>query len=52
MLTLVVKLLFDPNAKFTAHSCALDNGNLDKDGVCFQCQLRDLADCPEKKDDQ
>ncbi|OFY69785.1 MAG: hypothetical protein A2Y71_10160 [Bacteroidetes bacterium RBG_13_42_15] len=43
MLTLGVKLLFDPNAKFTAHSCALDNGNLDKDGVCFQCQLRDLA---------
>jgi len=50
MLALGVKLLFDKNAKFTVHSCALeDDDSLDKDMTCSKCQLRDLADCPEKK---
>lgn len=51
MLALGVKLLFDKNAKFTVHSCALeDDESLDKDLTCSKCQLRDLADCPEKKE--
>ena len=50
MLILGIKLLFDPKAEFTVHSCALDDGNLDEDGACFKCQVKDLANCPEKDD--
>jgi len=50
MLALGVKLLFDKNAEFTVHSCALeDDESLDKDLTCYKCQLKDLADCPENK---
>jgi hypothetical protein len=48
MLALGVKLWFDPNAEFSSHSCALDSGNIDEDGACSKCQLKDLADCPEE----
>ena len=47
-LALGIKMLFDPKAEFTVHSCALDSGDLDKDGACSMCQLKDLANCPEK----
>lgn len=47
MLALGVKLLFDKNARFEAHSCALDGGSADAEGGCAKCQLKDLADCPE-----
>ncbi len=47
MLALGVKLLFDKNATFTAHSCALDDGELNNDGVCTKCELKDMDDCPE-----
>ncbi|WP_346856898.1 hypothetical protein [uncultured Draconibacterium sp.] len=48
MLALGVKLLFDKNAEFTTHSCALDSDNtLEKDEACAKCDLRDLVDCPE-----
>lgn len=50
MLALGVKLWFDPNAEFSSHSCALDSGNIDEDGACSKCQLKDLADCPEEND--
>lgn len=50
MLALGVKLLFNPDAKFEAHSCALDGGELDSEGACSNCHIRDLADCPEKKE--
>ena len=50
MLALGLKMLFDKNAEFTVHSCALeDNDSLNKDLTCSKCQLRDLADCPENK---
>lgn len=49
MLALGVKLLFDKNAKFSAHSCAMEDESLNEDGVCAACDLKDLADCPEKK---
>jgi hypothetical protein len=52
MLTLGVKLLFNPDAEFTVHSCALDDGTTDENSACFKCQLKDLADCPEKKGNQ
>jgi len=45
-----IKLLLDPNAEFSSHSCALEKGELDESGACGKCQLKDLADCPEKKD--
>ena len=49
ILALGVKMLFDRNAKFTVHSCSLDNGEFNKEGTCYQCQQRDpeLAHCPE-----
>lgn len=50
ILALGVKILFNPNAEFTIHSCALEKGDLDRDGTCLKCQLKDLADCPENKD--
>lgn len=49
VLALGIKMLFDPKAEFTVHSCALDNGDLDGDGACLKCQIKDLADCPEQK---
>lgn len=48
MLVLGIKLLLDPKAEFTVHSCALEDGIPDEDGTCFKCQLKDLANCPEK----
>ena len=50
VLALGVKLWFDPNAEFTSHSCALDSGELDENGACSKCQLKELANCPEKSD--
>jgi len=47
-LALGIKMLFDPKAEFTIHSCALDSGDLDEDGACSKCQLKDLANCPEE----
>jgi len=48
VMALGIKMLFDPKAEFTVHSCALDGGDLDEDGTCSNCQLKDLANCPEK----
>jgi len=52
ILALGIKLWFDPNAEFTLHSCAFDGDKIDDDGACSKCQLKDLADCPEKKDNR
>jgi hypothetical protein len=49
MMALGIKLLFDKNARFEAHSCALEGGPLDETGACAGCQLKDLTNCPEKK---
>ena len=49
MLALGIKLIFDKDARFEAHSCALEGGPLDETGACAGCQLRDLANCPENK---
>ena len=49
MIALGIKLWLNPNAEFTVHSCALEDGNPDEEGICYKCQLKDLSDCPEKK---
>ena len=51
MLALGVKLLFNKDAEFTAHSCALDDGTSDKNEACSKCDLKDLVNCPEIKKD-
>ena len=48
-LALGFKLWFYPDAEFTVHSCALEDGNLNEDGTCHKCQLKDLSDCPENE---
>ncbi len=50
MLALGIKMLFNSNAEFFVHSCALEDGSFNKEGACSKCQLKDLADCPEKVD--
>ncbi len=52
MLALGVKLWFDPDAEFSVHSCAEDEGIPDGNGACSSCRLKDLADCPEQDIDQ
>ncbi len=47
MLALGIKMLFDKNARFTVHSCSLENGDKDIDSTCYKCQLKDVDDCPE-----
>ena len=49
MLALGVKLLFNKDGEFTAHSCALDDSKSDKNVVCSKCELKDLVDCTENK---
>lgn len=51
MLALGVKLLFNKDAEFTAHSCALDDGTSDENEACSKCDLKDLVNCPENKMD-
>ena len=52
VLVLGIKLLIDPKAEFTANSCALTDGETDEYGTCVKCQIRDLANCPEKKENK
>lgn len=49
MLGLGVKLLFDKNAKFTAHSCALDSESLNQDGICPKCAPGNYVDSHKKE---
>jgi hypothetical protein len=46
-LALAVKLLFRKDTEITAHSCAIEDEQQDKDEACSICQLKDLIDCPE-----
>lgn len=53
MLALGVKLLFNKNAEFTTHSCALDNNmELNKAEACAKCDLKELVQCPESDSDK
>ncbi len=51
ILALGVKLLFNKDAEFPAHSCAFDDGISDKNEACSKCELKDLVDCHENKKD-
>ncbi|HKK41575.1 MAG TPA: hypothetical protein VJ963_04135 [Bacteroidales bacterium] len=42
-----IKLLFNPDSEFPAHSCALENGQLNSDGTCSACNVTKLVDCRE-----
>jgi hypothetical protein len=50
MLALGVKMWFDPDAEFTANSCAHEDGGLNRNGACSKCQLKEIAKRPEKPD--
>lgn len=39
----------NPKAAPITGSCALEGGELDEDGACAKCEIRDLVDCPENK---
>jgi len=43
ILALGIKMLFDRNATFTHHSCALDEGNSDSNLGCSNCEIKDDA---------
>ncbi len=47
MLALGVKLLFDKNAKFSAHSCAMEGDRLNENGTCPKCGMGNSSDCYE-----
>ncbi len=49
-LGLGVKMFFDKNAKFTMHSCSMEEGSVDSGGACVSCELRDTAKCPENQE--
>ena len=49
ILALSVKLLINKKAEFPAHSCGLEDGELNEDGSCAACDLKNFADCPEIK---
>lgn len=49
-LALGVKLLFDPDAEFSAHSCGINSSKLNKDGAWSMCQLKNLSDSSVEKD--
>lgn len=51
ILALGVKILLKKHGEFPAHSCALEeDGRLNKDEDCTQCDLKDLVNCPEKRE--
>ena len=52
LLAMGIKLLLNRNSGFPAHSCALEDGSLDETGACYKCELKDLASCPEKSENQ
>ena len=52
MLALGIKMWLDPDAEITTHSCKLDEKDSNSDSGCSKCQLKDLADCPEKLDNK
>lgn len=39
MLALGIKMLFDKNAKFTVHSCNLENNDPEHKGSCCKCGI-------------
>ncbi|WP_340111668.1 hypothetical protein [Maribellus mangrovi] len=48
MLALGIKLLFDKEATFPHHSCALDDEKLNNVGGCLNCEIKEIANCAEE----
>jgi hypothetical protein len=49
MLALGIKLLFNKEASFSEHACALENGELNMDGSCASCKIKELANCKKNE---
>jgi hypothetical protein len=49
MVALGIKKLFNSNAIIEIQSCALEDGSLDGEGTCSRYQIKDFANCPEKR---
>lgn len=47
ILALGVKLLFNREAAFTKHACAMKDGELGDVGACASCEIKELASCSE-----
>jgi hypothetical protein len=47
ILALGVKLLFNRKATFTKHACAMKEDDLNNEGVCAACDIKELANCTE-----
>ena len=43
VLALGIKLWIDPKAEFTAHSCSAEKGDLDENGYCSNCHVKDAG---------
>ena len=48
MMALGIKMLFDKNAEFNIHSCFLEHGDINDERTCYQCQIKNSEECPEK----
>lgn len=46
LLTLGIKLILDPKAEFSAHSCSSSEEDTGDAGACSSCQLKGVSDCP------
>lgn len=49
VLAMGVKLWLDPGTEFSSHSCSGDSADINEEGGCSACQIKELADCPEKQ---
>ena len=50
ILALGVKLLFNREATFTEHACAMEDGELNKVGGCAACEIKELANCSDNNE--
>lgn len=47
VLALGVKLLFNKEASFNKHACAMEDEKLNNVGECAGCEIKELANCSE-----
>lgn len=48
ILALGVKLLFNRVVILTEHACSMEDGELNDNGDCSGCEIKELANCTEK----
>ncbi len=49
MLLFGIKLLFNKEAEFPAHSCTSKKGEPIDQEACSACDLKDIVNCPENE---